>query len=1071
MSARYLLLIFVFATTSIATEPTGLQVPDGFVVTRYADDQLAHDVYSMTINAEGQVVVSGPGYVRTLLDQDQDGVADSFRQFSAVPSRGAHGMVFDGADLICTGDNSLMKIRDLDGDGVGDTSPEIWARLRNPEHGANGLIQGPDGWFYLICGNDAGVTANHAQTPKSPIHQPRSGTLLRFSPDGATSEVVAEGFRNPYDLSINRFGHWFTVDADGERDHHLPWYTPTRLFDIAEGEHHGWVNNGWKLSWSRPVSFFDNVDRVAELGRGSPTGLTVYSHTQFPPHYQNGIFSCCWTLGRVYFIPLEIVGTTYRGEPELFLQTVDDVGFAPVDIAVGPSGDLFVAIGGRGTQGGVFRIRSQSDGRSLTDSSKVARILNADQPLAAWSRAAWKPLAEQLGPTAFESAAMDEKYSLGQRIRAIEILVELFDGLPPEVALKLVKPDNPPEITARAAWAIGRRLTNEADLHTLTSLAESEHPRIVRAALEPLASQTTNDASAQRPEITPTLLSTDRRIRNLWIRWLATNVRAPGLEDQQVTARVLQRRNETMPFPISVLFDNPSTENSRLLRLELLRLLQLQLGDINVSENSKTGMVGYSRAGQDKMNEADRKACELFLLRVFPTNDSSINQEIARVASMLALSDPRWPSRFVAQCSPDSEVESDIHYLMALTHVSGKRSVGVTEKTAEILLNLSRKMAADKKLPSRNWPLRIADTYRRLCEQDSRLATSLIKHHNFRDAEHSLFVLNSNPEVRQQAAENLLRGIQNFDDDQWDPELIRVVSLLPDERSFPILRDQWSGYHLRDAIIEIITRSPQDIDHKLFVEALQSARPTTVARAAIALSKLSSNHSPGDLATTMSSLQRHCSANQYTATRKALRDLLFHWTGEPLPVNDHRLEDEKVLEVHAPYFKWFRNHYPEQAAELRGFPDQATWTHRLNNLNWTKGEPSRGKQVYQRLQCAACHSGKRRLGPDIHAVTKRFSREDLFAAILNPNQSVSPLYQTKRFETRGGRVYSGMIVYESPNGTLLQLGPDEVVRIADDEVIAVSDSPTSLMPSGLLRNTTDQDLVDLYAFLQQMANP
>ena len=241
--------------------------------------------------------------MRTLLDRDNDGIAESFRQFSSVPSTGAHGMVFDGADLICTGDNAVMRIRDTDGDGVADQSPEVWARLRNPEHGANGLIQGPDGWFYLICGNDAGVNASHAQTSASPVHDPSSGALVRFSASGKTSEVVAEGFRNPYDLSINRFGHIFTVDSDGERDHHLPWYVPTRLFDIAEGEHHGWVNNGWKLSWSRPVSFFDNVDRVAEMGRGSPTGLVVYSHRRFPKRYRNGVFSCCWTLG---------ASTTYR---------------------------------------------------------------------------------------------------------------------------------------------------------------------------------------------------------------------------------------------------------------------------------------------------------------------------------------------------------------------------------------------------------------------------------------------------------------------------------------------------------------------------------------------------------------------------------------------------------------------------------------------------------------------------------------------------------------------------------------------------------------------------------------
>ena len=39
-------------------------------LTRFADDSLAHDIFSMTIDSLGRVVVSGPGYVRILVDSD-----------------------------------------------------------------------------------------------------------------------------------------------------------------------------------------------------------------------------------------------------------------------------------------------------------------------------------------------------------------------------------------------------------------------------------------------------------------------------------------------------------------------------------------------------------------------------------------------------------------------------------------------------------------------------------------------------------------------------------------------------------------------------------------------------------------------------------------------------------------------------------------------------------------------------------------------------------------------------------------------------------------------------------------
>ena len=65
-----------------------IAAPAGFEVSQFADDALAHDIFSLTVNAEGEVVVSGPGYVRVLLDPDQDGRADAFRTYADGPATG-----------------------------------------------------------------------------------------------------------------------------------------------------------------------------------------------------------------------------------------------------------------------------------------------------------------------------------------------------------------------------------------------------------------------------------------------------------------------------------------------------------------------------------------------------------------------------------------------------------------------------------------------------------------------------------------------------------------------------------------------------------------------------------------------------------------------------------------------------------------------------------------------------------------------------------------------------------------------------------------------------------------------
>ena len=67
------LCLVAAALPAAAAEPIGLTVPEGFEVSLFADDDLAHDIYSLTIDSFGRVVVSGPGYVRILIDANGDG--------------------------------------------------------------------------------------------------------------------------------------------------------------------------------------------------------------------------------------------------------------------------------------------------------------------------------------------------------------------------------------------------------------------------------------------------------------------------------------------------------------------------------------------------------------------------------------------------------------------------------------------------------------------------------------------------------------------------------------------------------------------------------------------------------------------------------------------------------------------------------------------------------------------------------------------------------------------------------------------------------------------------------------
>ena len=1098
----------VRAQDTVPAPESGISAPPGFQVSLYADDALAHDIFSMTLDSQGRVVVAGPNYVKTLHDRDGDGTADEATLFSAVPASGTHGMVFDGPDLICTGDNSVGRLRDSDGNGQADGPLEVWTNLRHPEHGANGLVRGPDGWYYLICGNDAGVSERHAMLPGSPVKQPRCGAVVRFSPDGSQSDVYAHGFRNPYDLDFSTEGNLFTVDADGERDHHLPWYAPTRLFDIAQGREHGWLLQGWQRSWNRPESFFDNVERLAELGRGSPTGLVVYRHRQFPQKYRGAVLTACWTLGRVYLLPLARHEASFQTTPEIFLQTTGDVGFAPVDLAVGPEGDLFVAIGGRGTRGGVFRVQYVGEATEANappaNAAKdpLEAVLAADQPLAAWSHARWVPSAKQLGREAFEAAAIDADRDWPQRGRAIEVLVEVFGGIESAWAEKAVAHVDP-ETRARIAWALGRSalgVPNEESQRVLGRLTYDDDPRVQRAAWEGLAAGKPYKMATEGPNWFEARRSAIRRVRDAAIEteeiplglssidlgeslsaryWLAKNRRysarlGPENIFEASEARALisgccaivrdAQKPELGEDPIET-FD----------RLEAVRLIQLLLGDARLEAGSAEVYSGYAGTlgGTLSRHYLGRIAAEL--APAFPTDDAELNRELARLLGMLPSKDVRLLDVIAAQWTDDSALTDDIHYLIVFSRLGGERNEKITAATAAALAGLHHKLIAGNMHPSRNWPLRVGECFDELLKRDPALSKALIDQADFRLPDQSLFAGRLPENDKQTAARKLLAAAAAADEDEfaWTSELVEVVASLPAEESLPVLREKWDDYGLRDAILLALAHDPRAEDRERFVAGFDSTQPEVIARAAQALEKLPPTGEPAEIAAALRTLRQYCAAKEQRAARLALLSLLIHWTGQQSFVVDEADNDTAAADLPAlyqPWFAWFAENHPAESARLSaaGSVDAAAWQQRLAEIAWDAADAKHGRAVFEKRNCHRCHRGTSRLGPDLVGAAGRLSRDDLFTAILDPNKEVSPLYQTQAVVTRGGLVHYGLLVYESPESTLVQTGPDTTIRVAGDDLESMQPSRVSLMPAGLLNDLTDRDLADLYAYLRTL---
>jgi putative heme-binding domain-containing protein len=143
-----------------------------------------------------------------------------------------------------------------------------------------------------------------------------------------------------------------------------------------------------------------------------------------------------------------------------------------------------------------------------------------------------------------------------------------------------------------------------------------------------------------------------------------------------------------------------------------------------------------------------------------------------------------------------------------------------------------------------------------------------------------------------------------------------------------------------------------------------------------------------------------------------------------------------------------------------------------SSLKELSGNSERGKQVFfsRKVGCASCHraaGGGGNVGPDLSQVGRFRSQGDLLESIVYPSSSIVPEFRTYIVNTRAGTQVTGMIVRESSEAIYLRTPQLAEIRLARDNVELMRPSPISLMPDGLEKTMTPQELRDLLEFLLQ----
>ena len=137
------------------------------------------------------------------------------------------------------------------------------------------------------------------------------------------------------------------------------------------------------------------------------------------------------------------------------------------------------------------------------------------------------------------------------------------------------------------------------------------------------------------------------------------------------------------------------------------------------------------------------------------------------------------------------------------------------------------------------------------------------------------------------------------------------------------------------------------------------------------------------------------------------------------------------------------------------------------------GNPQKGKELFVKQQCAACHTlfGEgTKLGPDL-TTADRGSRRALITHIVEPSGAIRPEFQAYIAETTDGKFLTGLMVESTNNTITLADVKNFRTTLKRSEVESLQPANISLMPEKLLDGLSDEQLADFFAYLMARAKP
>lgn len=1058
----------VAAEAPAAALPIDLKVPAGFTIELVAGPPLVERPIVASFDDEGQLYVaesSGsndpvekqlaerPHRIVRLEDVDGDGKYDRRVVFADRMMFPEGCQFFDGS-LYVAAPPSIWKLTDTDGDGVADERSE-WFQGKTLTGCANDLhgpYLGPDGWFYWC----KGAFAEQTHLVNGREWKSRAAHIFRCQPDGSGLEpVMTGGMDNPVDVVFTPEGERIFsatfLQTDGRRDG-----LAHAIYGGVYGKNHGVLDGHARTGELMPA--------IVLTSSSAPCGLERYESAEFGDEYRGNLFACQFNVRQVTRHVLRTEGSTFASEDSNFVWT-DNVDFHPTDVLMDADGSLLVIDTGGWYKlccptsqlwkpdvlGGIYRVRREgahkvddprgraidwaeldavelwalhADGRPAVRQRACRELLRRQdtaefaEVLAGLGMFGWH-LAVSSVPQTAEFPLADEKaaavartWTLGQ-----------FDSDMGRAGVRELL-GHPEEAVRHAALNLVSLHRDEAAYPQVAALLADGSPAIRRVAAEALGRMGRRDAV---PRLLEAASRADDRVLRHSITYAlielddAAATRTGLASDTPGTRAVALVALDQMPgggvrsqevIPFLNASDATLRDAAQWLvtrhpewGAELSAWFREQLAALNAVENDADNEPSGATAQSGNVSTGSGR----------PTQSRGHGSRGYMVRSMLV--------EFAGQRA--------IQELLAETLTDEDAPVGAKTVALQVMAE------ANVAKPPAEWRVALAQVLRQPQYREGALA-----------AARKLPAASS-------ADDALNAAMVEVADSQDEPAANRVRALAVVAGGLAQLTDSQfvllngamspaSAVDVRSAAVDALSGAPLSREQLgALCRTIETAGPLELNRLLAAYSRVQDDKLGEKL---LAALDR--SPALASLRVDVLRTSLAKY-GPKVQAGIDALESRVNI-------------------------DAATQRKRIDKLLplVATGDVRRGHAVFHsaKAACSACHVmgyAGGTVGPELSRIGEIRTERDLLESILYPSLSFVQSYEPVQVITTDGRILNGRVRDETEAGYVIATGPNEEARVPRDEVEAIEPSTVSVMPGGLDGQLTEQELLDLVAFLKQ----